>query len=90
MAGAKEPAAEDSQADRVCRSRGDTEIDPAPFPLRKLSIHDKHGRTRNAFNAKVNIYRRDATPILLGIEDKLLCDDERYGVTRGHVVKDGL
>lgn len=59
------------------------------FTIRKLSIHDKHGRTRNAFNAKVNIHRRDATPILLGIEDKLLCDDERYAVTRGHVVRDG-
>jgi hypothetical protein len=31
------------------------------FTIRKLAIHDKHGRTRNAFNAKVNIHRRDAT-----------------------------
>lgn len=42
------------------------------FSIRKLAIHDKHGLTRNAFNAKVNIYRRAAEPILLGIEDRLL------------------
>jgi len=42
------------------------------FTIRKLAIHDKHGLTRNAFNAKVNIYRRAAEPILLGIEDRQL------------------
>ncbi len=42
------------------------------FSIRKLAIHDKHGLTRNAFNAKINIYRRAAAPILLGIEDRLL------------------
>jgi len=42
------------------------------FSIRKLAIHDKHGLTRNAFNAKVNIYRRAAEPILLGIEDRQL------------------
>ena len=42
------------------------------FTIRKLAIHDKHGLTRNVFNAKVNIYRREAGPILLGIEDRLL------------------
>ncbi len=57
------------------------------FTIRKLAIHDKHGLTRNAFNAKVNIHRRGATPILLGIEDRLLCDDERYAVTRAHVTR---
>lgn len=60
------------------------------FTIRKLAIHDKHGLTRNAYNAKVNIHRRDATPILLGVEDRLLSDDERYTVTRGHVVRDGI
>lgn len=58
------------------------------FTIRKLAIHDKHGLSRNAFNAKVNIHRRGATPILLGIEDKLLCDDERYSVTRSHVKRE--
>lgn len=42
------------------------------FSVRRLAIEDKHGRRRNAFNAKVNIHRRGASPILLGIEDRLL------------------
>ncbi len=42
------------------------------FSIRKLVIQDKHGLTRNAFNAKINIYRREADPILLGIEDRVL------------------
>lgn len=47
------------------------------FSIRKLAIEDKHGLLRNAFNAKVNIHRRGAEPILLGIEDRLLRDDPR-------------
>jgi len=42
------------------------------FNIRRLSITDKHGLTRTAYNAKVNIYRESARPILLGIEDKKL------------------
>jgi hypothetical protein len=42
------------------------------FSIRKLRIKDKHGLTRTAYNAKVNIYRDVAHPILLGIEDKKL------------------
>lgn len=42
------------------------------FSIRRLSIKDKHGLTRIAYNAKVNIYRNSARPILLGIEDKKL------------------
>lgn len=42
------------------------------FTVRRLAIEDKHGRRRNAFNAKVNIHRRGASPILLGIEDRML------------------
>jgi hypothetical protein len=48
------------------------------FSIRKLAIEDKHGLRRNAFNAKVNIHRRGAEPILLGIEDRLLREDPRY------------
>ena len=46
------------------------------FTVRKLTIEDKHGLTRKAFNAKINIYRTNGEPILLGIEDRLLGDDE--------------
>jgi len=39
------------------------------FNIRRLTIKDKHGLSRVAFNAKVNIYRESAQPILLGIQD---------------------
>ena len=42
------------------------------FNIRQLHIRDKHGLSRVAYNAKVNIYREMAQPILLGIEDKKL------------------
>ena len=42
------------------------------FDIRRLIIKDKHGLSRVAFNAKVNIYREDAEPILLGIQDSKL------------------
>ncbi len=42
------------------------------FNIRRLHIKDKHGLSRVAYNAKVNIYRDMAQPILLGIEDRKL------------------
>ena len=42
------------------------------FNIRRLHITDKHGLTRVAYNAKVNIYRESGRPILLGIEDRKL------------------
>jgi hypothetical protein len=42
------------------------------FNIRRLHITDKHGLSRVAYNAKVNIYREAAEPILLGIEDRKL------------------
>ena len=42
------------------------------FNIRRLTIRDKHGLSRVAFNAKVNIYRDAAQPILLGIQDRKL------------------
>lgn len=46
------------------------------FSIRKLIINDKHGLTRFVYNAKVNIHRHNAEPILLGIEDKALRNDQ--------------
>ena len=46
--------------------------DKGGYTVRKISIQDKHGIFRNVFNAKVNIYREHAEPILLGIEDRTL------------------
>jgi hypothetical protein len=57
------------------------------FTIRKLSIHDKHGRARSAYNAKVNIHRRGAAPILLGLEDRQLRDDADFAVTSAHVIR---
>ena len=47
-------------------------LDSGEFSIRKLQIKDKHGLSHTAYNAKVNIYREMAQPILLGIEDKKL------------------
>ena len=47
-------------------------LESGEFSIRKLRIKDKHGLSRTVFNAKVNIYRELAEPILLGIEDKKL------------------
>jgi hypothetical protein len=47
-------------------------LESGEFSIRKLNICDKHGLTRSAYNAKVNIYREKAEPILLGIEDRKL------------------
>ena len=47
-------------------------IGDGQFTIRRLTIKDKHGLSRVAFNAKVNIYRETAQPILLGIEDRKL------------------
>jgi len=58
------------------------------FSIRKLAIHDKHGLTRNAFNAKVNIYRRAAEPILLGIEDRQLRSIRPRGAGPGNRAAD--
>lgn len=45
------------------------------YSVRKLEIADKHGLCRCVYNAKVNIYREQAEPILLGIEDRVIRRD---------------
>jgi len=47
-------------------------LESGEFNIRRLNIKDKHGLTRSAYNAKINIYRDAAQPILLGIEDRKL------------------
>ncbi len=54
-----------------CYLTGERQED-GEFSIRKLEIKDKHGLSRAVYNAKVNIYRDMAQPILLGIEDKKL------------------
>ncbi|GIK34010.1 MAG: hypothetical protein BroJett010_05690 [Gammaproteobacteria bacterium] len=59
------------------------------FTIRRLAISDKHGLTHRVFNAKVNIYRRAAEPILLGIEDRYLQGEHAPLPTAGHIVRPG-
>jgi len=58
------------------------------FTIRKLVINDKHGLSRNVFNAKINIYRCAGAPILLGIEDRMLRGDKFAISTGEHVFRD--
>lgn len=55
-------------------------LESGEFNIRRLSIKDKHGLSRIAFNAKVNIYRELAQPILLGIEDRKLFSEKKTEV----------
>ena len=55
-----------------CYLTGERQHDTGEFDIRRLKIKDKHGLERTAYNAKVNIYRETAEPILLGIEDRQL------------------
>lgn len=50
-----------------CYLTGDR-LDNGDFGVKRYVIKDKHGLTRNVYNAKVNIYRRDADPIYLGLQ----------------------
>ena len=49
-----------------------TRLNNGEFTIRRIVIHDKHGISRRVYNAKVNIYRHNAEPILLGVEDRVL------------------
>jgi hypothetical protein len=49
-----------------------TKLANGEFTVRRITVNDKHGISRRAYNAKVNIYRHNAEPILLGIEDRSL------------------
>jgi len=49
-----------------------TKLSSGEFSVRRITINDKHGLSRRVYNAKVNIYRHNAEPILLGIEDRAL------------------
>src|SRR6187549_586038 len=52
-----------------------TKLANGQFTVRRITVNDKHGVARRVYNAKVNIYRHNAEPILLGIEDRALGTD---------------
>lgn len=58
-----------------CYLTGDRAEDGS-FRIKKYRITDKHGFTRNAYNAKINIYRTKAEPIFLGVQDQALAEFE--------------
>lgn len=66
-----------------------TRLKTGDFSIRRITISDKHGISRNVFNAKVNIYRRHAAPILLGIEDRSLSAAPGLPGKTEHLVKRG-
>ncbi len=49
------------------------------YNINPYRVSDKHGFTRNVFNAKVNIHRKNADPIFLGLQDSELYD---FGISK--------
>jgi len=63
----------DDQVDDIrCYLTGEKHGDD--FGIKKYLIADKHGRTRDVYNAKINIYRTRAEPIFLGAQTSDLSD----------------
>ncbi|HWN38021.1 MAG TPA: hypothetical protein VNP02_05955 [Gammaproteobacteria bacterium] len=67
-----------------------TKLPNGQFTVRRISVNDKHGVARRVYNAKVNIYRHNAEPILLGIEDRALGADGMPGFGSEHVLRPAL
>jgi hypothetical protein len=67
-----------------------TKLPNGEFTVRRITVNDKHGVARRVYNAKVNIYRHNAEPILLGIEDRSLGSDGMPGFGSEHVFRPAL
>jgi hypothetical protein len=67
-----------------------TKLESGQFTVRRITVNDKHGIVRRVYNAKVNIYRHNAEPILLGIEDRSLATDGVAGFGSEHVLRPAL
>lgn len=63
-----------------------TRLRDGRFTVRRITVNDKHGISRQVYNAKANIYRRNADPILLGIEDRLLASLEALNQRSEHLL----
>jgi len=64
-----------------------TKLANGEFTVRRMTVNDKHGMTRRVYNAKVNIYRHNAEPILLGIEDRALTSEGSPGYGSEQVLR---
>jgi hypothetical protein len=58
--------------------------DDDSFGISRFQLADKHGRLRNVYNAKVNIYRRDSDPIFLGLQ---VSDLDNFDIVQKEFVK---
>jgi hypothetical protein len=67
-----------------------TKLANGEFTVRRITINDKHGIARRVYNAKVNIYRHNAEPILLGIEDRSLTPDVMAGYGSEQLLRPAL
>jgi hypothetical protein len=67
-----------------------TKLASGEFSVRTITVKDKHGINRRVYNAKVNIYRHNAEPILLGIEDRALGPDGLPGYSSEPVLRPAL
>lgn len=57
------------------------QLDTGEFTVRRILLNDKHGMSRTVYNAKASIYRRNAAPILLGVQDRVI---NAGGTAKGH------
>lgn len=62
-------------------------LNDGEFTIRRILVKDKHGRVRSVYNSKANIYRRNAEPLLLGIEDRVISADLPRTTVSEHVVR---
>jgi len=67
-----------------------SQMDNGEFTVRRIVVNDKHGISRNVYNSKVNIYRRNEQPILLGIEDRMLSTGDMGEGRSEHVVRSSV
>jgi hypothetical protein len=59
------------------------------YNIKRYRIADKHGRTRDVFNAKINIYRKKAEPIFLGTQDMDLAEYQAVERRKARAAKSG-
>jgi hypothetical protein len=67
-----------------------TKLASGEFTVRRITVNDKHGIARRVYNAKVNIYRQNAEPLLLGIEDRTLGADSLHGYGSEQLLRPAL
>jgi len=56
------------------------------YGIKQYRVTDKHSLSRNVFNAKVNIHRKNADPIFLGVQDSVLSDWEVIDQKKGSII----